>query len=62
MHCDDLDPALSLTPGRYIAQQNTFILRPIGEFDGPAGLRLSYVLSSADVAERLAKIIGPWPV
>lgn len=41
---------------------NALVLRSFGKFYGLAGLRLGFVLGSAEWIEKLAAMSGPWPV
>ncbi len=56
----DVTPArslinLSTTPG-------TLILKSFGKFWGLAGLRLGFAIGDPALVERLAELLGPWPV
>ncbi|MDZ7710245.1 MAG: threonine-phosphate decarboxylase CobD [Roseovarius sp.] len=55
-------PGVSLAPSLHEAPRNILVLRSFGKFYGLAGLRLGFVLSSGDMAARLADMAGPWPV
>lgn len=54
-------PALSLAP-RAGAVPGLLVLRSFGKFWGLAGLRLGFVLGSAQDIARLDAMSGPWPV
>jgi cobalamin biosynthesis protein CobC len=41
---------------------NIVVLRSFGKFYGLAGLRLSFVIATTEIAARLAAALGPWPV
>ncbi|WP_163847320.1 threonine-phosphate decarboxylase [Pseudooceanicola aestuarii] len=41
---------------------DTLILKSFGKFWGLAGLRLGFVIAQGAVTERLAAMLGPWPV
>jgi cobalamin biosynthesis protein CobC len=37
------------------------VLRSFGKFYGLAGLRLGFAVASPDIAQRIARALGPWP-
>lgn len=54
----DLVPSLSVAP--HCCARNLIALRSFGKFFGLAGLRLGVAIVPPDLAERLAKRLGPW--
>ncbi len=56
----DPEPDLSLAP--QLKQDNVVILRSFGKFYGLAGVRLGFTLAQGALADRLADMVGPWPV
>ena len=56
----DPEPDLSLAP--QLEQGNVVILRSFGKFYGLAGVRLGFALTQGALADRLADMVGPWPV
>ncbi|MEM8578575.1 MAG: threonine-phosphate decarboxylase [Pseudomonadota bacterium] len=56
----DVVPERSLVP--HAAAPGTVILKSFGKFWGLAGLRLGFAIGSPDLIERLAAMLGPWPV
>lgn len=56
----DPEPDLSLAP--QLEQDNVVILRSFGKFYGLAGVRLGFALAQGALADRLADMVGPWPV
>ena len=56
----DLDEAMSLA-GR-IEDERVVLLRSFGKFYGLAGLRLGFVIGKGTLVERLAALMGDWPV
>ncbi|SLN17621.1 Threonine-phosphate decarboxylase [Aquimixticola soesokkakensis] len=44
------------------AREDTVILKSFGKFWGLAGLRLGFAIGAPKVIDRLADLIGPWPV
>ncbi len=56
----DPEPDLSLAP--QLEQDNVVILRSFGKFYGLAGVRLGFALAQGSLADRLADMVGPWPV
>ncbi|MEM6759414.1 MAG: threonine-phosphate decarboxylase [Pseudomonadota bacterium] len=56
----DLMPDRSLID--HAADGRTLVLKSFGKFWGLAGLRLGFVIGSNDHIERLASMLGPWPV
>ena len=58
----DPEPALSLAPLVGGAPDTIVVLRSFGKFYGLAGLRLGFALARGELAERLARQAGPWPV
>ncbi|WP_299934045.1 threonine-phosphate decarboxylase CobD [uncultured Pelagimonas sp.] len=57
----DARPDLSVVPFM-TGVDNLFVLRSFGKFYGLAGLRLGFVLGSADSIATLSAMSGPWPV
>ena len=45
-----------------VADGNIVALRSFGKFFGLAGLRLGFAIGAAELVERLAASLGPWPV
>ncbi len=56
----DLDPTLSLVP--FLDQTPAVVLRSFGKFFGLPGLRLGFVAGPRVVVDRLAHLLGDWPV
>ncbi len=56
----DLEPGLSLAP--HLADERLVVLRSFGKFYGLAGLRLGFALGTGGVIQRLAGLIGDWPL
>jgi cobalamin biosynthetic protein CobC len=46
----------------HVERANVVVLRSFGKFFGLAGLRLSFALTTRDLAARLSAALGPWPV
>jgi cobalamin biosynthetic protein CobC len=56
----DVDPGVSLI---HLAQRpGTVVLKGLGKFWGLAGLRLGFAIGDPALIERLAMLMGPWPV
>ena len=56
----DLEPAESLAPR--LRDPRLVLLRSFGKFYGLAGLRLGFALGSGAAVERLAALVGDWPL
>jgi cobalamin biosynthetic protein CobC len=56
----DLMPSASLVPA--ITDEAILVLRSFGKFYGLPGLRLGFVLGAPPLVERLARMIGDWPI
>jgi cobalamin biosynthetic protein CobC len=56
----DPRPDCSIAP--QAGQPGLLVLRSFGKFYGLAGLRLGFVLGTAESVARLAAMAGPWPV
>ena len=56
----DPEPTLSLAPR--LPVDGLLVLRSFGKFYGLAGLRLGFVLGSAEDIAALSALAGPWPV
>ncbi|MEC7668278.1 MAG: threonine-phosphate decarboxylase CobD [Pseudomonadota bacterium] len=56
------DPAPDLSLAPQLEQDNVVILRSFGKFYGLAGVRLGFALAQGALADRLADMVGPWPV
>ncbi|WP_397543634.1 aminotransferase class I/II-fold pyridoxal phosphate-dependent enzyme [Roseovarius salis] len=56
----DVAPDRSLT--RYADREGVIVLKSFGKFWGLAGLRLGFAIGAPRLVERLAQLIGPWPV
>jgi cobalamin biosynthetic protein CobC len=56
----DLDPATSLI--HLAARPGTIVLKGLGKFWGLAGLRLGFAIGDPVLIDRLAALMGPWPV
>ncbi|MCX5479356.1 threonine-phosphate decarboxylase CobD [Kaistia geumhonensis] len=56
----DLTPEISIVPA--LGDPRLVVLRSFGKFYGLAGLRLGFVLGSGAIVERLAALMGDWPV
>ncbi|MCK9983904.1 MAG: cobalamin biosynthesis protein CobC [Azoarcus sp.] len=54
----DADPTESLAAAT--GRANLVVLRSLGKFFGLAGARVGFVLTSAELRERLADLLGPW--
>lgn len=55
----DCTPAQSFVRGQ---PDNAIILRSFGKFFGLAGIRLGFVICTAEIAEQIRGWLGPWPV
>lgn len=55
----EVDPAFSAAAS---ASGHTVVLRSFGKFYGLAGVRLGFVVCDVDLAGRLRRLIGDWPV
>lgn len=55
----EVTPELSAAP---LATGRTVVLRSFGKFFGLAGVRLGFVVCDVELAERLRRRIGDWPV
>jgi cobalamin biosynthetic protein CobC len=55
----DADPIDSLAP---LALPNVIVLRSFGKFYGLPGLRLGFVIAAPEVATKLRRLVGDWPV
>jgi cobalamin biosynthetic protein CobC len=59
----DATPAESLTPLAGTPEApNLIVLRSLGKFFGLAGARVGFLFAAADLRQRLAEALGPWPV
>lgn len=56
----DIAPERSLLPA--CIDPGQIVLKSFGKFWGLAGLRLGFAIGQPDPIERLADLIGPWPV
>jgi cobalamin biosynthetic protein CobC len=56
----DLDPEISLAP--LLDSVPAVVLRSFGKFYGLPGLRLGFVAGPASITDRLAQLLGDWPV
>jgi cobalamin biosynthesis protein CobC len=56
----DLDPGISLVS--LLDRAPAVVLRSFGKFFGLAGLRLGFAAGPATVIDRLARLLGDWPV
>mgnify|MGYP000556559149 CR=1 FL=1 len=56
----DAEPATSLAAEA--GTEGLLILRSLGKFYGLAGARVGFLLGPAAVRERLAALLGPWPL
>jgi cobalamin biosynthetic protein CobC len=56
----DLDPKISLAP--LLDSVPAVVLRSFGKFYGLPGLRLGFVAGPASITDRLAQLLGDWPV
>lgn len=56
----DVDPARSMVA--FADQPGRIVLKSFGKFWGLAGLRLGFAIGPTDLIERLAQMLGPWPV
>jgi len=56
----DAEPATSLAAEA--GAEGLLILRSLGKFYGLAGARVGFLLGPAAVRERLAALLGPWPL
>ena len=56
----DVCPELSLI--ELSARPGHLVLKSFGKFWGLAGLRLGFVIGDPEMVDRLATLIGPWPV
>ena len=52
-------PGMSAVPAM---TDRTIVLRSFGKFHGLAGVRLGFIVASAELAARLRRRIGDWPV
>nr|WP_295662841.1 aminotransferase class I/II-fold pyridoxal phosphate-dependent enzyme [Polymorphobacter sp.] len=55
----DADPIDSLAP---LALPNVIVLRSFGKFYGLPGLRVGFVVAPPEIATKLRRLIGEWPV
>jgi cobalamin biosynthetic protein CobC len=55
----DVAPEVSLAP---MLPSNTIVLRSLGKFYGLAGARLGFLIGGAAPVQRLAAMLGDWPV
>lgn len=58
----DPDPATSVAPHLHPSTTNMLVQRSFGKFFGLAGVRLGFVLTGADLADRMRELAGPWAV
>ena len=56
----DAEPAASLAPET--GEAGLIVLRSLGKFFGLAGARVGFVLAAPPIRERLAAVLGPWPL
>lgn len=56
----DIAPERSLLP--HLPEGDHLVLKSFGKFWGLAGLRLGFAIGPRHLTERLAELIGPWPV
>lgn len=56
----DLTPEASLAP--HLAGMNAVVLRSFGKFYGLPGVRLGFAAGAPPVVDRLAALLGDWPV
>ena len=56
----DIAPSASLLPS--LPEGDHLVLKSFGKFWGLAGLRLGFAIGPRPLTERLAELIGPWPV
>ncbi len=56
----DTCPEASLI--RLAARPGHVVLKSFGKFWGLAGLRLGFAIAAPDLTQRLAEMLGPWPV
>lgn len=56
----DITPKASLIA--QVQNPGCVILKSFGKFWGLAGLRLGFAIAAPDVIDRLANMLGPWPV
>lgn len=56
----DVSPDRSLV--HHAAQPGVVVLKSFGKFWGLAGLRLGFAIATPDTINRLADLLGPWPV
>ncbi len=56
----DVAPDRSLV--HHAAQPGVVVLKSFGKFWGLAGLRLGFAIATPDTINRLADLLGPWPV
>jgi cobalamin biosynthetic protein CobC len=59
----DLDPAYSVTPlAGAPGHERLIVLRSFGKFHGLAGARLGFLVAEPDLAARVRRALGDWPV
>lgn len=56
----DVEPDVSLVP--HLDQAPALVLRSFGKFFGLAGLRLGFVAGPPAAVDRLARLLGDWPL
>ncbi len=56
----DLDPSISLIA--LAARPGVVVLKGLGKFWGLAGVRLGFAIGDPVLVDRLARLLGPWPV
>ena len=56
----DVAPDASLVPS--LADAPAIVLRSFGKFYGLAGLRLGFAIARPDIADGIARALGPWSV
>ncbi len=56
----DLDPSISMI--ELAARPGVVVLKGLGKFWGLAGVRLGFAIGDPALIDRLARLLGPWPV
>ena len=46
----------------YSNREGLIVLRSLGKFFGLAGARVGFVLAESNILDRLADVLGPWPI
>ncbi len=57
-----MDPTPGDSLACYSARPDLIVLRSLGKFFGLAGARVGLVLAEAQLLDRLAQALGPWPI